>query len=270
VSDHRYISVLLLFLLQVLCCQRTNPVANLAVLETSIVSEVTDSTAFSGGLISSNGGSTITARGVMWDTNAAFISPERSSDGTGGGGFSSKLTDLFPNTTYYVRAYAINAAGTAYGNMMKFTTPPSQSNYTVSTVAGDTSGTGIIYANFSSPLSVAVDQAGNRFVADKGNQAIWKIGIDGTAVVLAHTDATPHDIVLDSLGNVYVSESSPKILKITPGGVVSTFAGGATAGHVDGTGTEARFLLPFNMDIDAAGNLYVSDWTVYRKISPRG
>ncbi|WP_374165621.1 beta strand repeat-containing protein [Arcticibacter sp. MXS-1] len=84
--------------------------------------------ATSGGDITDNGGATITARGVVFSTDPDFkadtVVLNRTVNGGGSGAFSSKLTGLKGNTTYYVRAYATNIAGTAYGNLLSFITDP--------------------------------------------------------------------------------------------------------------------------------------------------
>jgi uncharacterized protein (TIGR02145 family) len=78
----------------------------------------------SGGTIINDGGSSITSRGVCWSTNQSpTISDNKTSDGTGAGSFSSKLYDYQKLTTYYVRAYAINSKGLAYGNQVSYKTP---------------------------------------------------------------------------------------------------------------------------------------------------
>ncbi len=96
---------------------------SLAVLTTTTVSEITINSATSGGTITSSGGGDITARGVCWNTShTPVITGNHTSDGKGSGTFSSSMTGLSPNTTYYVRAYATNSAGTAYGSELSFTT----------------------------------------------------------------------------------------------------------------------------------------------------
>jgi len=78
-------------------------------------------TAVSGGNITDNGGATITARGICWATTPSpTINDNFTSNGTGTGSFTSHLTGLTPNTRYYVRAYATNVVGTAYGNEVTF------------------------------------------------------------------------------------------------------------------------------------------------------
>ncbi|MCQ2272205.1 MAG: hypothetical protein MJZ72_05400 [Bacteroidales bacterium] len=90
---------------------------------TNNVANITTSTASCGGNVTSDGGSSVTARGVCWSTSHnPTISNSHTSNGTGIGNFASNLTGLIPNTTYYVRAYATNSVGTAYGEERTFTT----------------------------------------------------------------------------------------------------------------------------------------------------
>jgi uncharacterized protein (TIGR02145 family) len=93
-------------------------------LTTTAVSLITASTALSGGVINSDGGSVITARGVTWsiNPNPTISLSTKTIDGNGTGGFTSNM-GLISNTLYYFRAYATNANGiTGYGNEMSFTT----------------------------------------------------------------------------------------------------------------------------------------------------
>ncbi|NMC39448.1 MAG: hypothetical protein GYA41_14095 [Bacteroidales bacterium] len=92
-------------------------------LTTTAVSAISGTTATSGGSITGDGGGSITAKGVCWSNNAnPTIADSHTSNGTGSGAFTSNLTNLLPGTTYHVRAYATNSAGTAYGNDISFTT----------------------------------------------------------------------------------------------------------------------------------------------------
>lgn len=92
-------------------------------LTTSDASEITVNTAISGGNITNDGGNLVSQRGVCWNTSPNPTTTNFStSNGSGLGNFSSNLTGLSPNTTYYVRAYAINGAGTFYGNEVSFIT----------------------------------------------------------------------------------------------------------------------------------------------------
>ena len=142
-------------------------------------------------------------------------------------------------------------------------------------VAGSADGTGTA-AQFNLPAGIATDAAGNVYVADTGNQTIRRISPAGVVVTLAGSagvtgavDGTgagasfsgPNGLVVDASGNVFVVEVGNSIVRrVTPTGVVTTFAGVAGAiGSADGVGTAARFNGPSGIAIDGAGNLYVGD-----------
>jgi hypothetical protein len=94
-----------------------------AKLITSAILSVTSTTAVSGGNITDDGGTSITSRGVCWSTSQnPTILNNKTTDGAGTGSFTSLLTGLNSNTTYYVKAYASNSSSTAYGNEVSFTT----------------------------------------------------------------------------------------------------------------------------------------------------
>ncbi len=100
----------------------TNPVAVPTLLTASITS-ITLTSAVSGGNISSDGGGVVTTRGICWKTSTGpTTNDSKTSNGTGTGSYVSNLTGLSSGTTYYVRGYATNSAGTAYGNEISFTT----------------------------------------------------------------------------------------------------------------------------------------------------
>ncbi len=98
----------------------------LPVLTTAAVTDITPTSAVTGGNITSDGGDSVTARGVCWNTTTdAVTAGNHTADGSSTGSFISSLTELTGGTLYYVRAYATNSAGTSYGNELTFTTPPS-------------------------------------------------------------------------------------------------------------------------------------------------
>ena len=154
---------------------------------------------------------------------------------------------------------------------------------------GSTDGTGSA-ARFSQPEGIAVDGAGNVYVADYGYSTIRKITADGTVSTFAGLAGSggsadglgsaarfqnPRGAALDSAGNLYVADSmNNTIRKITPAGLVSTFAGAAgnEAGSADGTGSAARFNQPKGLAVDSAGNVYVADNgnNTIRQITPGG
>jgi len=152
-------------------------------------------------------------------------------------------------------------------------------------VTGSADGTGPM-ASFSFPWGIAVDGSGNLFVADAQNYTIRKItpaGVvstfAGTAGMSGTADGTgaaarfsfPTGLTFNSTGNLYVTDNNA-IRSITPAGVVTTFAGSATAGHADGSGSAASFNNPVGMAFDATGNLFVVDSTsgTLRKVTPAG
>jgi sugar lactone lactonase YvrE len=164
----------------------------------------------------------------------------------------------------------------------------------VSTLAGtagapgsaDGAGTA---AGFNVPAWIAVDSAGNLYVADFNNHTIRKVTpvgivttLAGAAGIAGSTDGTgaaarftlPQGVAVDDAGNVYVGDThNSAIRKITPAGVVTTLAGTAgTSGGADGTGAAARFDDPVGAALDTTGNLYVADTDnkTIRMVTPAG
>lgn len=161
----------------------------------------------------------------------------------------------------------------------------------VSTIAGNgqiafANGIGTS-ATFSNPRGLALDSNGNLYVADDSNHRIRKITPDGVVTTFAGNDTAgtqdgqgtsatfkaPNHVVFDSNGNLYVSDhGAHNIRKITPGGLVSTFAGSGSEGSTDATGTNASFSILHGIVFDTANNLYVADYgnNKVRKITPAG
>jgi uncharacterized protein (TIGR02145 family) len=92
-------------------------------ISTVEVTQITLNSAVSGGTITSDGGEDITEKGICWSTTASpTIADSKTSDGKGSANFASNMVGLVEGTSYYVRAYATNSVGTAYGNELTFTT----------------------------------------------------------------------------------------------------------------------------------------------------
>jgi uncharacterized protein (TIGR02145 family) len=103
-------------------CKKEEP-AKIPEVATALVSNVTATTAKSGGTISSDGGASITVRGVCWGSTVnPTLSDSKTTDSEGSGQFVSSIINLTAGTTYHLRAYATNSAGTAYGEDLTFTT----------------------------------------------------------------------------------------------------------------------------------------------------
>lgn len=183
------------------------------------------------------------------------------------------------------------------GLAMSATQTHSQSTYTpyaVGTFAGlpgvynTNDGTGNA-ARFDLPHGVAVDNAGNVYVADTANSTIRKVTPARVVTTLAglarhrgSADGTgsdarfyyPFGVVVDNAGNLYVADTfNHTIRKITPTGAVTTLAGLAGAlGDDDGTGDNARFYYPMGIALDTSGGIYVADEYNHtiRKVTPEG
>ena len=142
-------------------------------------------------------------------------------------------------------------------------------------------------ASFNGPTGVAVDPAGNLYVADYGNNEIRKITTAGVVSTLAGNGTQgsingagnvatfngPTSLALDPSGNIYVADdNNNQIRKITPAGMVSTLAGSDSTGAVDGIGPAAYFFGPGGVACDAQGNVYVADAgnNLIRMITPAG
>jgi hypothetical protein len=162
-------------------------------------------------------------------------------------------------------------------------------NTGTSTVGGYVDATGTA-ARFNYPNDIAIDRFGNLFVADAGNNLIRKITPQGVVSTYAGvrnmygnqngpalqaTFSYPYSITADAAGNVYVGDYDYNIgggiiRKITPEGIVSTFAGSGNWVYQDGPGAQAGFSDISAMCADATGNLYLADWYRVRKVTPSG
>ncbi|WP_158542141.1 NHL domain-containing protein [Pedobacter chinensis] len=140
---------------------------------------------------------------------------------------------------------------------------------------------------FNSPGGLNFDLSGNLYLADQKNNKIRKITSNGTVSTVAGTGAAgnldgnalistfnnPDGVAVDRSGNVFVADAgNNKIRKISPAGIVSTFAGDGVAGNTDGIGINARLYYPTGITIDPLDNLYVADYrnNKIRKITPDG
>jgi hypothetical protein len=162
----------------------TNSCPSLAVLTTTAVSSIAQTTAVSGGSITYQGASAITARGICWGTSPnPTIANSITSNGTGIGTFTSNLTGLVAGTTYYVRAYATNGSGTSYGNQVIFTS-------TAPLAVGQTYQGGVVAYLFApgDPCYVAGQQHGIIAAPADQGQDFWNcyagtyVGVFGTAL----------------------------------------------------------------------------------------
>jgi uncharacterized protein (TIGR02145 family) len=143
-------------------CQNSfTTLATIPNLTTSSISSITYNSAVSGGNISSDGGAAVTARGVCWSTlQNPTTADSKTTNGSSTGNFASNLTGLEPSTSYYVRAYATNSVGTAYGDQNSFTTnatTPSLSTNNITIIKAYTAVSG---GNISSDGGASVTARG--------------------------------------------------------------------------------------------------------------
>ena len=216
------------------------------------------------GTVSTFAGTSSTGSANGSGTNASFYSPVG-------------LTIDMQNNLY---------VADGFNNRIRKITPAGVVSTFAGSTIGYTNGTGTA-ALFNNPHGVAIDNAGNLYVADCDNNVIRKITVDGEVTTLAGSGAEgsadgtgtaasfrhPNGLGVDQAGNVYVADTyNYKIRKITPQGVVSTIAGTGFNGKSDGIGTAASFYYPNNVCVDDLNYLYVSDTknSLIRKISPDG
>jgi len=131
--------------------QRSFTTLTLPAVTTNTVSNITATSATCGGNVTSSGGANVTAKGVCWSTTQnPTVSNSHTTNGSGTGSFTSSMSNLTPNTTYYVRAYATNDAGTAYGEQRTFTTNTTTPTVTTKVISNITTTSATCGGNVSS------------------------------------------------------------------------------------------------------------------------
>lgn len=188
---------------------------------------------------------------------------------------------------------AVDAAGNIYvadygNNLIRKISPAGAVTILAGNgTAGAVNGTGTA-ASFNGPSGVAVDAAGNVYVADAGNNVIRKVTSAGVVTTFAGTIAVadtsntvttepsflgPSGVAVDASGNVYVADAGDnQIRKVNSAGVITTLAGNGNSGADDGNDTTATFNNPTGVALDASGNVYVADLlnNRIRKVTPAG
>ena len=139
-------------IIQFLLIMVTPSNTSLPTLNTLNISSITTYSANSGGNITDEGGSLVTQKGVCWSSSSdsPTLLNSHTVDGNGSGVFTSQITGLSSNTSYYIRAYATNSFGTSYGNTLQFSTNAGNSIPTVETspivnVGTTSANSGVMY-----------------------------------------------------------------------------------------------------------------------------
>ena len=244
--------------------------ANLPTVTTATIATIASTSASGGGNVTSNGGAELTAEGICWSTSQnPTTADSKTTESIASGAFTSVITGLTATTTYYVRAYATNSIGTAYGSQVSFTTiinAPSISysnlqNYSINKLI-----TPLVSSNTGGEMPNALYGQVSTFAGT------GQIGsVDGVGATASFNN--PYGITIDASGNLFIGDrQNYKIRKITAAGVVSTIAGSGSYGSFNATGTAATFNSPQGVALDASGNIYVADYAsnLIRKITTGG
>ncbi|GGG62185.1 pectinesterase family protein [Epilithonimonas arachidiradicis] len=241
-------------------------VANPATVSTTAMTSISTTTAVTGGTISSNGGGAVTASGVVYSTNEnPTTADSKTTENATSGSYTSNLSGLLPSTTYYVRAYATNSAGTSYGSQVSFTTlanivaptvtTTSQSQVTnksfvVSGNVADWGGAnvtdrGIVYSTSANPT---IDNATKISTGTGlGTFSSYAYGVASSTLYYVRTFAT------NAAGTSYGSQATVTT-KATEPDVIKTIA---KDGSGDYTTVQAAF--------DAVPDNYTGRWIIHIK-----
>jgi len=175
----------------------------------------------------------------------------------------------------------------ANNNQIRKITPSAEvTTFSGSFTIGNADGPGTT-ATFFHIVGLAIDAAGNLYLADSGNALVRKVAVDGSVTTFAGNGTkgnndgpkanasfnVPASIAADIEGNLYISDFyNHTIRKVTAQGTVSTLAGSGTRGYSNGTGAAAGFNNPWGLAADYAGNVYVADYAnnMIRKITQAG
>ena len=226
---------------------------------------------------------------VSWGTCSAFSQPAsgviRTVAGNGTSGFGGDGGPAISAELNFPTDIAVDSAGSLYiadfqNNRIRKVT----AGGAISTVAGNGTGgysgdgSSATSAQIYQPEGLAIDSAGNLYIADSGNNRVRKVTVGGLISTIAGNGSLgysgdggfatsaqfhqPEGLAVDSGGNLYIADSdNNRIRKVTADGVISTVAGSGTAGYSGdgGPATSAQISFPLGVVVDAAGNLYIAD-----------
>ena len=207
-----------------------------------------------------------------------------------GSGMAGSLDGVGTLATFYnPTGITVDVAGNLYvtdnwTGLIRKISPEAKVTTFVSNGQIDMDGRGTM---FWYPAGIAINASGTLYVADSQNSRIRKVSTEGVVTTFAGTGVQgfadgpaatakfykPRGVALDARGNVYVADTyNNRIRKISPNNVVTTFAGSGATGANDGKGAKATFSSPYDVAVDAVGNVYVADTynNLIRKINRGG
>ncbi len=204
--------------------------------------------------------------------------------GTGAAGFSGDGAAAASAQVAFPGGLAVDGSGNVYFADTNNQRVRKIAGGTITTVAGNGTagyggdGAGAVNAQLNSPVAVAVDNAGNLYIADYNNDVVRKVSAGGGISTLAGNGSVgysgdggpaasaqlngPASVAVDAAGNVYIADSGNHTVRIVAhGGTISTFAGNGTLGGSGdgGPAAAAQLATPAGLALDAAGNLYIAD-----------
>ncbi len=252
---------------------------------TASVTNIGNTIATGGGNVISNGGATVTERGICWSTSHnPTISGNHANSGTGTGEFTVNMTGLTPNTTYYVRAYAINSQGTAYGEEVNFKTSLTPT-YTIA-VSANPSGSGSVtgggtYEQGQSCTVRATAATGYNFQkwTENGqqvsNNASYTFNVTGNRTLVAQFQAQSYTISASanpsnggnvSGGGTYQQGQSCTVHATVNSGY--TFTNWTENGNVVSTNANYTFTVTSNRTLIA--HFQQQSYTISTNVNPSG
>ena len=235
----------------------TTALATIPALTTTAISSISTATAVSGGNVTTDGGSAVTARGVCWSTasGATIALSTKTSDGTGTGSFTSNISGLTASTTYFVRSYATNAIGTAYGSELSFATTAQAAIPTLTTTA-------------ISAIAITSATSGGNISADGGSAVTargvcWSTSTGATILSTKTTDGSGTGSFASSISGLvgstqyYVRAYATNAVG-TAYGNEQTFT--TTAGSANSTGTLSVSVLTVSLGGQYSPKNVVAIW----------
>jgi hypothetical protein len=222
--------------LSLLACKKNDGGTDkvLAKVTTNEISSIRAASAQGGGNVISQGNSLVSARGICWSTTPnPTVDNTTATSGAGSGSFIATLSNLIPSTTYYVRSYAVNEQGIAYGNQVSFTTEPQPASdfWIINSRLFQTNGIGAIWAPGTRSLgAISITQGGIFTVTFKekpSSNGSYKVR-DATSVRQADLEDDECIIIIASPGvpNLFSSAEnagSPVSVTVNNGKIIVGF-----------------------------------------------